>query len=105
MPLPLPRASPSACCIPALGGDGKALDREQGLGSRDVFCAATFLIAVKSLNPPRLLGVLCTSPWAWARWCQQRVTAAGLVGLSYLEKCVLAAATIPSPPTLGRLHQ
>lgn len=55
--VPLPRASPSTCCIPAPGGVGKVLDREQGLGSRDVFHAATFLIGVKSLKAPWLLSV------------------------------------------------
>ena len=54
--VPLPRAFLSSCCIPALGCDGRALDREQGLGSRDVFHAATLLIAVKSLKAPWLLG-------------------------------------------------
>lgn len=35
--------------------EGRALDRARGLGSRDVFHAATFLIAVKSLQAAPLL--------------------------------------------------
>ena len=90
VPQPLPRASPSPCCIPALGGEGRALDRERGWGSRGVFCAATFLIAVKSQNPPRLLGASCAP--RPGPGC-----AGSSGGAPDLEKRVLAAAIVLSP--------
>lgn len=102
--MPLPGPFISTRCIPALGGDGKASTREQGLSLKGVFFyAATFFIAVKS--PKSFLAsrcVLCTSSQAWVCWSQGCVMAIVLVGHWHLEKCVLSAAVIsPCPVTLA----